>query len=40
MKWAKDMDRNFTDKDIDIANMHMRKCSASLASGKYKSKLQ
>ena len=39
-KWAKDMNRNLTDEDIDMANMHMRKCSASLASRKYKSKLQ
>ena len=38
MKWAKDMNRNLTDEDIDMANMQMRKCSASLASGKYKSK--
>ena len=31
MKWAKDMSRNLTEEDIDMATTHMRKCSASLA---------
>ena len=31
MKWAKNMNRNLTEEDIDMANKHMRKCFASLA---------
>ena len=38
IKWAKDMNRNLTEVDIDMANKHMRKCSHHWPSGKYKSK--
>ena len=31
MKWAKDLNGNVTEEDIDMANTHMRQCSASLA---------
>ena len=31
MKWTKDMNINLTEEDIDMANKHMRRCSASLA---------
>ena len=31
MKWAKDMNITFTEEDRDMANKHVRKCSASLA---------
>ena len=40
IKWAKDMKRNLTEEDIDMANKHMRKCSTSPAIRKYKSKRQ
>ena len=31
LKRAKDMNRILTEEDLDMANKHMRKCSASLA---------
>ena len=40
MKGAKDMNRNLTEEDIDMANKHMKNALHHLPSGKYKSKPQ